>query len=371
MTATPDSDVRAALGGATHVDGLSFDPEAVLLQGHRVVRRRRLAVTGLAAAATAVVAVVAVQLGTGQPRALPALPPEVSQTTPVVPDGPLAGSTASDGFRQGKSVDVSVFPAGQGMVRETWTMYDGATRLGVVTRTVPAVRNGQASFLMPDASKQKGMVYGYALTGPDDEKAGHVLSQIVTAPDIPGNGEGAGGSLRSGSTEAVVGAVFCQGIAKPEQVVGVSWSRTLPTDKGIVWLGDGAALRRDRPAGVDAAVVTVSQRTSLLLWRDGDRFSFAPFVPRASDPGGLQVAVKPHSTVVAGDENDLAVGWVAGDSVTLTSSDPGDSFTVAYGAPVGGRTPFVARSGRPEVKGTVTVTGGGETQTLAAWDRQP
>ena len=119
MTATPDSDVRAALEGASQVDGLSFSPEAVLLAGHRVVRRRRLVATGLATAATAVVAVVAVQLGSGQPRALPALPPQVSQTTPAAPTGPFSGTTASDGFRQGKSVDVAVVPRGDGTVRET------------------------------------------------------------------------------------------------------------------------------------------------------------------------------------------------------------------------------------------------------------
>ncbi|GAA1966864.1 hypothetical protein GCM10009817_03440 [Terrabacter lapilli] len=370
MTTTPESDVRAALNGATHVDGLSFDPEAVLLEGRRVVRRRRLAVTGLAAAATAVVAVVAVQLGTGQPRALPALPPQVSQTISAAPTGPFSGTTASDGFRQGKSVDVAVVPRGDGTVRETWTLYDGASRLGTVTRTVPSVRVGQASFLMPAESKQKGMVYGYALTGPDGPTEGHVMTQLVSAPEPAGPGHGGGLTLHDVASGRIVGSLFWAETPRPDQVVGMTWNRTNPTTAGVTWLGDGAALRSDRPTGIDAAVVTVSARTSVLLWRDGDRFSFGQRAVPFSDPGSLQVGTNPHSSGAPGYENDLAVGWVAGDSVTLTSSDPGDTFAITYGTPVGGRTPFVARAGRPDVKGTVTVTGGGETQTLATWDPQ-
>ncbi|WP_374970210.1 sigma factor [Terrabacter sp. BE26] len=370
MSTTPAADVRAALEQATDVTGLTFDPDAVLTRGRRVVRRRRLVTAGAAAAATAVVAVVAVQLGTGQRRALPALPPAVSTTT--TPSGPLSGTTASDGFRQGTSVDVSAVPAGEGTVRETWTMYDGATRLGTVTRTVPALRAGQASFLMPAQSKQKGMVYGYLLTGPQGPDKGYVMTQPVMAPDgLLGNGTGSGGSLLSTSTRSPVGSIFCFGLKRPEELVGVSWNRTKPTTTSVVVLGDGAALRTDRRGGVDATVVTVSSRTSVLLWRDGDRFSFGQHAPAFSDAGALQVGVDPHSAAVAGTENDMAVGWVAGGSVQLTSSDPQDSFTLSYGDPVGGRTPFVARSGRPEVKGTVTVSGGGETQTLAAWDPQP
>ena len=37
----------------------------------------------------------------------------------------------------------------------------------------------------------------------------------------------------------------------------------------------------------------------------------------------------------------------------------------------GGHTPFVAASADPDVKGTITVTGGGESQTLTTWDVPP
>jgi hypothetical protein len=117
----------------------------------------------------------------------------------------------------------------------------------------------------------------------------------------------------------------------------------------------------------------VSSRLSVLLWRDGDRFGFG----RRSGPlaltgtGALQVGVEPHATAVPGTAPDLAVGWVTTGPVELSSTDPTDSFTVAYGAPVGGRTPFVATSTNPDVKGTVTVTGGGESRTLTAWDIRP
>jgi hypothetical protein len=117
-------------------------------------------------------------------------------------------------------------------------------------------------------------------------------------------------------------------------------------------------------------VVTVNPRLSVLLWRDGDRFGFG----RRSGPmalhstGALQVGVEPHARAVAGSAPDLAVGWVSTGSVELTSTDPNDSFTVVYGAPVGGRTPFVAVSQNPDVMGTVTVQGAGQSQTLTSWE---
>jgi hypothetical protein len=376
MNAAPDTDIRAALDDASRVAGLTFSPEAVLAEGHRVVRRRRLAATGLVAAATAVVAVVAVQLGTGQPRALPAGDPSSSSTLGQA-SGELTGSTFDVGVpKNGPGVRVDVSPVGAGRVVERWTLSDGDTVRRTVSRTVPATAPGRASFLMPRESGQQGVVYAYALTGPEGTASGVVMTQVVTAPDLA-TGQGSGGVLTDPASGRALGSLtrFETGSADPEQVIGLIWNRTRPTTTAtpaIDWLADGAALRAGRTVGVDAAVVTVSARTSVLLWRDGDRFGFGrrsgPLALK--DAGSLQVGVEPHSPAAAGTENDLAVGWVTAGPVALTSTDPSDAFTVSYGDPVGGRTPFVARSAQPEVKGTVTVTGGGETQTVTSWDSQ-
>ena len=375
MNATPDTDIRAALDDATHVAGLTFSPDAVLAEGHRVVRRRRIAAAGVVAAATAVVAVVAVQLGTSQPRALPAGDPTTSSPLAQA-SGELTGSTFDSGVpQQGPGVQVDVTPADGGRVVERWTLSDGGTVLRTVSRTVPATASGRASFLMPTESGQQGVVYGYAMTGPQGTASGVVVDQLVTAPDMA-NGQGSSGTLSDPTSGQALGSVFRAKSADPEQVIGVIWSRTRPTAGAtptIEWLGDGATLRTGRTGGVDAAVVTVSPRTSVLLWRDGDRFGFGRRSgPLAlTDPGALQVGVEPHSLAAPGTEHDLAVGWVTAGPVELTSTDPADSFTISYGDPVGGRTPFVARSTQSDVKGVVTVTGGGEEQTVDTWNPTP
>jgi hypothetical protein len=369
MNATPDTDIRAALADASDVAGLTFSTEAVLSEGHRVVRRRRAAATGLVAAATAVIAVVAVRLGTDQPRALPALPPSATQITAPVATGPLTGTTSSDGIRDGLGVDVTVTPGSDGRVRETWTLYDGATVRRTITRLAAASGAGQVSFLMPVESGQKGVVYGYALTGPEDEQDVHVLTRVVTAPSTePGSGTLA--ALRDVRTRRVVGSVFVWEIrgVHAETVIGVTWSREKVTPLAGTSLGEGAALRLGRAGGVTATVVTLSPRTSVMLWRDPSGRTFGvPGGPVETDPGDLQVAVAPRTGTGPGRENDLAVGWVSSGLVELTSTDPADAFTITYGKPEGGRTPFVARATNPYVRGTVTVTGGGETQTLAGW----
>ena len=376
MNAAPDTDVRAALADAAHVTGLAFDPETVLTRGRRVVRRRRVATTGLVAAAVAGIAVIAVQLGTGQPRALPAGP---TTTNGVVTDAPLVldGTTFDAGVpRVGAGVTVDVSPTGAGQVVERWELSDGAEVLRTVVRTVPATPLGRASFLMPSESGQPGVVYGYALTGAEGPETGYAMAQLVTAPGLATGGAGSSrGTLSDPTSRKAVGSVFRSdlGSADPEQVIGIIWSRTRPTTTAtpaVDWLADGAALRSGRAGGVDAAVVTVSARTSVLLWRDGERFGFGrrsgPLALK--DAGSLQVGVEPHSVAAPGTEHDLAVGWVTAGPIALTSTDPADAFTVSYGQPVGGRTPFVARSTQSEVKGTVTVTGGGETQKVASWE---
>lgn len=370
MNAAPDTDIRAALDDASHVAGLTFSPEAVLAEGHRVVRRRRLAATGLVAAATAVVAVVAVQLGTGQPRALPAHPDATWSAVPWS-TGPLTSSSYADGLKAGPGYEVVVAPAGGATVSETWTFFDGNTVLGTVHRTAPALRPGQASFLLPAESGRPGAVYGYVVTGP---ARGTVMVQVVAEPDSSSS-EGTSASLIDPTTQRVVGATFMRTVrdeAAAEQVLGVVWDR-YDVSGGLVRLGGGAALRPGRTAGVDVGVVAVSPSTSVLVWRDGDRFGFDRRTGRLAltDTGALQVGVEPRAPEVTGSEHDLAVGWVTSGPVHLSSTDPDDTFTVSYGAPVGGRTPFVARSVRPDVKGTVTVTGAGETQTVTDWDPSP
>jgi hypothetical protein len=374
MNATPDTDIRAALDDASHVGGLTFSPDAVLAEGRRVVRRRRIAATGVVAAATAVVAVVAVQLGTGQPHALPSGGPSSSSTLAQA-SGELTGSTFDDGVpKQGPGVQVEVTPADGGRVVERWTLSDGDTVLRTVSRTVRTTGSGEASFLMPTESGQVGVVYGYALTGAQGAASGVDMTQLVTAPDAA-TGQGFGGTLTDPASGRALGSVFRAetGSADPEQVIGLVWNRTRVEGSQVEWLGDGAALRAGRTGGVDAAVVTVSPRTSVLLWRDGDRFGFGRQLGplAASDPGALQVGVQPHATAADGTEHDLAAGWVTTGPVELTSTDPADSFTISYGDPVGGRTPFVARSTLPDVKGVVTVTGGSEAQTIDNWNPSP
>lgn len=367
MNATPDTDIRAALADASDVAGLTFSTEAVLSEGHRVVRRRRAVATGLVAAATAVIAVVTVQLGTGQPRALPAHPDSSWSAVPWA-TGPLTSTTYTDGIKDGPGYEVVVAPAADGTASEMWTFFDGNTVVGTVHRKAPALRPGQARFLMPGESGRAGAVYGYVVTGPTK---GEVMAEIVIGPDSS-LGDGMTASLIDPRTQGVVGQTFMRSVtgeAAAQEVVGVVWDR-LEVAGGLIRLGGGAALRSGRSGGVDAAVVAVNAGTSVLLWRDGDRFAFGarsgPLV--LTDPGPLQVGVEPCVPKETGSEHDLAVGWVTSGPVELTSTDPSDAFTVSYGTAVGGRTPFVARSAQPDVRGTVTVKGGGETQTLAGWD---
>ncbi|MGO4596620.1 hypothetical protein [Terrabacter sp. 2RAF25] len=372
-TPTPDADVRAALDDASRVAGLTFNPESVLVDGHRAVRRRRATATALGVAVTAVVAAVAVQVGAGRTDPVPAAPPTASLTTPPAPPaptGPLTGTTASDGIRQGKSFDLTATAQADGRVRETWTFYQGSTKVDAVTRTTAATAVGQVSLITPDQSGQAGVVYGYLVTGTVE---GTVMVEVATAPGAH-PGQGTFGSLHDAATGRVAGTLFLQeltGDPTAKDVIGVTWNRTTVSGTSVRWLADGAALRTERGTGdPQVAIVTVSPRTSVLLWRDGDRFSSGvrsgPLA--VTDPGTLQVTTQPQRKGAAGREHDLAVGWVASTSVTLTSTDPADAFTVTYGASVDGRTPFVARSTNPDVKGKVTVTGGGETQTLTAWD---
>ncbi|WP_076262580.1 hypothetical protein [Intrasporangium flavum] len=372
MTTTPDADVRAALDAAAGLPDLRLDPALVLDRGHRVVRRRRVLGGVAGAAAAAIVAVVAVQLGTGQTRPLPPAH-DPSRSSTAVRSGSLHGTTFSDGIKQGAGFEVAVEPGAKGQVTETWTLSEGNTTLKTVRRTRPVTADGQASFLMPDASGQKGVVYGYVLTGDQGVQSGVALTQLVSAPDAF-TGDGAGGNLSDPASGRIVGSLFIQRVEKadPTHVIGLIWGRSKVAGTQVTWLGDGAALRPDRTGGVDAAVVTVNPRLSVLLWRNGDRFGFGHRSgPSAlTDPGTLQVGVEPRGRAASGMAPDLAVGWVTSGAVELTSTDPGDSFTVVYGTPVGGRTPFVAVSANPDVKGAVTVRGGGESQTLTTWDAQ-
>ena len=373
MTTTPDADVRAALEAAGGAPSLQLDAELVLDRGHRVVGRRRVLGGAVGAAVTAVVAVVAVQLGSGQTRALPPSG-DPSRSTTAVASRSLHGTTAGDGIKEGPGFEVTVEPGAGGRVIETWTLSSGATVLKKVTRTVPAPADGRASFLMPEESGQGNVVYGYALTGEQGPASGVVMAQVITAPDLF-TGQGEGGQLRDDASGRVVGNLFRYRLeqADPAQVIGLIWNRTKIEGNGVRWLGEGAALRAGRDGGADAAVVTASPHLSVLVWRDGDRFGFGRHSGGSGfdDAGPLQVGVEPHSTAAPGTAPDLAVGWVGSGSVELASTDPRDSFTVVYGDPVGGRTPFVAVSTNPDVKGTVTVTGGGESQNVTTWDVQP
>ncbi len=270
--------------------------------------------------------------------------------------------------RVGAGVTVDVSPTGAGQVVERWELSDGAEVQRTVVRTVPATPLGRASFLMPSESGQPGVVYGYALTGAEGPETGYAMAQLVTAPGLATGGAGSSrGTLSDPTSRKAVGSVFRSdlGSADPEQVIGIIWSRTAADHHRDT--RRRLARRRRRPAkragGRRGRGRGHRERTDVgpaVARRRAFRLRSASGPLALKDAGSLQVGVEPHSVAAPGTEHDLAVGWVTAGPIALTSTDPADAFTVAYGQPVGGRTPFVARSTQSEVKGTVTVTGGGE-----------
>ncbi|CAN7277207.1 hypothetical protein LJR027_001193 [Terrabacter sp. LjRoot27] len=368
MNAAPDTDIRAALDDATHVAGLTFSPDAVLAEGHRVVRRRRIAAAAAVAAATAVVAVVAVQLGAGRPRALPAGDPSSSQTAvaaaldesaQLYPDG-SSQSTKASGIR------VEIASAAGGKVRETWFVLDGAARVKTVRREVPRPQVGGSSLLLPAESGLPGVVAGWVETGtPRTINAGPVF-----APDVTMSG-GSGATTRlvpAGGGPAPTRYLFVRQVAgfDAAQLVGVVWTDALD-DADPTKVGYRAALTTNARTDLHRAVLTTPDGTMRVLWTD-DEQSGLLWVPGAIEgPSGaapLRILPVPARTGVE-PTPDLVFGWADGTKeVRVTSSDPTDDVVVST-QQVDGRTAFVvAPTSTQHVKGELTIKGGGTSTTV-------
>ncbi|WP_020143091.1 hypothetical protein [Terracoccus sp. 273MFTsu3.1] len=367
MNATPETDIRAALGEASHEAGLTFSPEAVLAEGHRVVRRRRIAAGAAVAAATAVVAVVAVQLGTGQPRALPAGDPSASQTAvaaaldesaQLYPDGSTQSSNAT-----GVRVEIASAPGGR--VHETWIVLEGFKPVKAVRREVPRPKVGESSLLLPAESGLPGVIAGWVETGTPRT----VIAGPVFAPDVTMGG--------SGSTTRLVPAAGgpaptrylfvtqAEGL-DPTQLAGVVWSDALD-DADPTKVGYRAALTANARTDLHRAVLTTPDGTMRILWTD-DKQSGLLWVPGAiqgpSGAGPLRLLLV-SSKIGVEPTPDLVFGWADGtEEVRATSSDPADHVVVST-QQVDGRTAFVvAPTSAQQVKGQLTITGGGTSSTV-------
>lgn len=365
MNAAPDTDIRAALDDASRVAGLTFSPEAVLAEGHRVVRRRRLATTGLVAAATAVVAVVAVQLGTGQPRALPAGGPSpTAVAAPLDESGQLYSDGSSDSLA-GSGVRVELTAAADGKVHETWFVLEGAKPVKAVRRDVPRPKVGEPSLLLPSESGLPGVVAGWIDTGTPRT----VNVAPVFAPDVTLSGSGFTGRLVPvHGTPSSTRYLFVSQVdgLDPAQLAGVVWSDTLDA-ADPTRLGYRAAVTPNVRNDLHRAVVTTPDGNMRLLWTD-DRQSGLLWVPGAIEgPGGadpLRLLIQPARNGVE-PTPDLVFGWAAGTKeVTATSSDPADRLVVGT-QQAGDRSAFVvAPSSAQQVKGLLTIAGAGTSNTV-------
>lgn len=369
MTTTPESDVRAALNGATHVDGLSFDPEAVLLEGHRVVRRRRLAVTGLAAAATAVVAVVAVQLGTGQPRALPAGGQSSSATAvaTALDESAQLSTNGSSEILTGPGIRLHLRSTSGGKVQETWDLLQGTRTVKTVRREVTRPQVGGSSLLLPSASGLPGVIAGWVDTGSPRS----LNVRPVFAPATSSSGEGSAGTrlVPSGGGASSTRHLFISQVATtmPAKLAGLAWSELLD-DSNPTKLGYRAALTTNPRSDIDRAILTAPDGSQWVTWIDGSHFGLlsARGVQPGPDGSGPIRSLPVQGRTRIETTPDLIFGWADGTGgVTATSSDPADRLVVSFGR-AGGRTAFLVAPGPPslKIKGSVTVTVGGSSTSV-------
>ncbi|GAA2034109.1 hypothetical protein GCM10009740_25890 [Terrabacter terrae] len=370
MTTTPDSKVRAALDGATRVEGLTFDPEAVLHEGHRVVRRRRIAATGLTAAATAVVAVVAVQLGTGQPRALPAGPS--TSPTAVVTALHESGQLSTNGSSEvqvmsGPGLRLEVESTSGGKVRETWQVLQGTKTVRTVRREVPRPQVGGSSLLLPTDGGLPGVIAGWVDTG--SPRTLNVSPRFVPPTASSGETTSTTGLVPSGGGSASTRRLFITQVGRvmPDQLAGLTWSEMVDAADPVKQ-GFRAALTANPRSDIARALLTAPDGDQWVAWSDDSHFGLLSgrgVQPGPDGSGPIQTLPVPARTGL-GTTPDLLFGWANGTAgVTATSSDPADRLVVSFD-PAGGRTAFLVAPQPPSlrIKGAVTVTVGGSSTTV-------
>lgn len=368
MTATPDSDVRAALEGASQVEGLSFSPEAVLLEGHRVVRRRRLAATGLVAAATAVVAVVAAQLGTGQPRALPSGGPSSSATavTTALDESAQLSTNGSSEILEGPGIRLRLRSTSGGRVQETWEVLQFTKVVRTVRREVPRPGVGGSSLLLPSEGGLPGAVVGWVDTGSPRTVN---VRPVSVPPDSSGEADTTTRLVPSGGGGSATRHLFIAQVnrLRVDKLAGVVWSDGLD-DADPMKLGLRAALTSNPRPDIARTVLTAPNGDQWVAWADDGHFGLLSMRGALPGPdGSAPLRVLPvQGTTGLETTPDLVFGWAEGTGpITATSSDPADRLVVSFGR-AGGRTAFLVAPGPPslKVKGAVTVTASGTSTTV-------
>lgn len=357
MTAAPDADVRAALDDATRVAGLTFSPDAVLEDGHRAVRRRRMSAVGLVAGAAAVVAVVAVQLGSGQPRALPAgtESSRIDESAQMHTDG-SADSLQTWGVR------VEITDADDGMVDETWFVLDGPRPVKAVRREVPRPQVGRTSLLLPAESGLDGVVAGWVDTG-------STRTTGVSPVYAPGGARG-GPASRLQPAEGAAPSTRYLFLSEPggqdaARLAGVVWS-DVRGDADPTKQSSRAALTPNDRTDIDRAVLTDTSGQQWLCWADDDRFgvlSVAGVLDGPDGPGALRTLPVPARR---GEQTtpDLVFGWAEGSAPVTARSSVSTDDPVLQVQQVGRRSAFLVSPTARQLAGALTVAGGGTSTTV-------
>ena len=369
MSTTPDADVRAALEQATDVAGLTFDPDDVLTRGHRVLRRRRLVTTGAAAAVAAVVAVVAVQLGSGRPRAIPSGPS--SSATAVVTALHESAQLSTNGSSEvqvmsGPGLRLEVESTSGGKVRETWQVLEGTKTVRTVRREVPRPQIGGSSLLLPTDGGLPGVIAGWVDTG--SPRSLNVRPVFVPAAS---SGEASTGTrlVPSGGEGSSTRHLFISQVntLQPDKLAAMVWSETLD-EADPMKVGFRAALTANPRPDIDRAVVTAPNGDQWVMWSDDSHFGLLSgrgVQPGPDGSGPIRTLSVPARTGLE-TTPDLLFGWADGTGeVKATSSDSADRLVVSFDR-AGGRTAFLVAPQPPSlrIKGALTVTVGGSSTTV-------
>ncbi|MGN6753494.1 MAG: hypothetical protein ACTHJJ_13205 [Intrasporangium sp.] len=330
---------------------MAIDPYAAVLGGRRRVRRRRAGFTSLGIAAAAAVTAVALQLG-GVPHAL--APAGSTPPTPIVPtSGPItepfpSGSAIVGGeirHADGTGVRIALQPREDGQV----VVWAGLLEHGEVydlTKGVrPPVPPGDASWSYGGTHGPRSLrgVFG-----------GAVSSAAVAVASVRDSDQA---------------AITVQPMSDGKHTV---FDAVLPTDAafhrvvGLAWTVNGRSVAKPvLSPGTGVSLVTTAAGDELVLWRT-DRgmgaTSGSGSVGFATGSGQLEVVGTRAGRPLTGDG---AFGWVAGPPIKVSSTDDTDRWTVSYGGPVDGRTPFVVVPVGGTFRGSLTISNESASVTLA------
>lgn len=370
MTSTPDTDIRAALTEAATMSDLDFDEAAVFSQGHRLVRRRRVATVGAGVAALALGTVVALQVsGNGFNRALP---PATNPTSTVIAvAGPIDETgEVLPGFDEGQKPQgygarLSVKGGAGGQVVETWTVTDAGKAVKTFTRAAKVLDVGQASLVLPAESGIPNLVLGYVNTGSDRS----AVAGVNVAPEPPRGGGGGGEQLKAfsgGPQRHDHLFVNTFDAFDPSKIVGLSWGETseanplVPEQRSIL-LNTG---RTD----LVAAVLTEPDGNQWISWSSATQIGVAGLgggSRPAAATGALQLLGRPAVDNPALAQHDKIFGWVTGgDGNDVKVKTAGGDYRITYGTTSSGRHPILITSVDGRFTRPVTVSGGGVTQTV-------